>query len=83
MICFECLAATTALYTIEVYFWFVLVAVPLLVAGGGGALGVGHLLDSDEIQHGKKFDSSRIEVSGERGRGNLTGRSGNMGNLFL
>lgn len=51
---------------------------PILVAAGGGGLGVGHLLDSDETQHGRLFDIGRIEVSGQRGHGNLTGGAGNM-----
>lgn len=38
-------------------------AVPLLVAGGGGGLGVGRYLDED-IQHGKKFIPGKKDVSG-------------------
>lgn len=57
--------------------FFDTVAVPILVAGGGGGLGVGQLLD-DETQHGKIFDSLRIEVSGQQnGDVNVTGGAGN------
>lgn len=60
------------------FFHLFIVAVPILVAAGGGGLGVGHLLD-DETQHGKTFDSGRVEVSGERhGDVNVTGGAGNI-----
>lgn len=52
------------------------VAVPLLVVGGGGGLGFGHAME-DKNQHGKVYDSARVEVSGQRhGELNITGGAG-------
>lgn len=54
------------------------VAVPLLVAGGGGGLGVGNFIENNQ-QHGRVYDSSRQEISGNRnGDLNVTGGAGNM-----
>lgn len=54
------------------------IAVPLLVAAGGGGLGVGHFIE-DNQQHGRIYDSSRHEVSGSRhGDANITGGAGNI-----
>lgn len=53
------------------------VAVPLLVAGGGGGLGIGPFTE-DDMQHGRIYESLRIEVSGQRhGEANITGGAGN------
>lgn len=52
------------------------VAIPLLVAAGGGGLGFGHAME-DKNQHGKVYDSARVEVSGQRhGELNITGGAG-------
>lgn len=52
------------------------VVVPLLVAAGGGGLGIGHFTE-DDLQHGHIYESTRIEVSGQRhGEANITGGSG-------
>lgn len=54
------------------------VAVPLMVAAGGGGLGVGHFsMAEDNQQHGRVHDSARDEVSGQRhGDTNATGGAG-------
>lgn len=52
------------------------VAVPLVVAGGGGGLGIGRYLD-DSLQHGRVYDSSESDVSGQMiGETNKTGGPG-------
>lgn len=52
------------------------VAVPLMVAAGGGGLGIGHFIE-DNQQHGRVYDSARVEVSGQRhGELNITGGAG-------
>lgn len=52
------------------------VAVPLVVAGGGGGLGIGRYLD-DSLQHGRVYDSSELDVSGQMiGETNKTGGPG-------
>lgn len=57
------------------------VAIPLLVAAGGGGLGYGHAME-DKSQHGKIYDSARVEVSGQRhGEANYTGGAGKTLNL--
>ena len=38
-------------------------AVPLIVAGGGGGLGIGRYLD-DEIQQAKGFVAEKQDISG-------------------
>lgn len=59
------------------------VAIPLLVAAGGGGLGYGHAME-DKSQHGKIYDSTRVEVSGQRhGEANYTGGAGNKQNLCI
>lgn len=59
------------------------VAVPLLVAGGGGGLGIGHVIE-DNQQHGRVYDSSRAEVSGQRhGEFNNTGGAGKYKKNYL
>lgn len=52
------------------------VAVPLIVAGGAGGLGIGRYLD-DDLQHGRGIELDRLEVSGQRhGEMNRTGGPG-------
>lgn len=51
-------------------------AVPLMIASGGGGLGIGHFIE-DNQQHGRVFNSARVEVSGQRhGEFNITGGAG-------
>lgn len=54
------------------------VAVPLLIAAGGGGLGVGRHFDRNDIQHGKGFDDiNQIDSNGNMvGEINKTGGSG-------
>lgn len=52
------------------------IAVPLLVAAGGGGLGIGNFIE-DNQQHGRIYDSTRVEVSGRKhGESNVTGGAG-------
>lgn len=47
-----------------------------MVAAGGGGLGIGHFIE-DNQQHGRVYDSARVEVSGQRhGELNITGGAG-------
>lgn len=48
----------------------------MLIAGGGGGIGIGHLND-DEIQHGRDTKIGQTELSGlRRGENNVTGGAG-------
>lgn len=52
-------------------------AVPLLIAGGAGGLGIGRYLDDDLQQHGRGYEPERSDVSGQRhGEMNRTGGPG-------
>lgn len=52
-------------------------AVPLLIAGGAGGLGIGRYLDDDLQQHGRGYEPERLDVSGQRhGEMNRTGGPG-------
>lgn len=52
-------------------------AVPLLIAGGAGGLGIGRFLNDDLQQHGRNFEPERLDVSGQRhGETNRTGGPG-------
>lgn len=52
-------------------------AVPLLIAGGAGGLGIGRYLDDDLQQHGRGYEAERFDVSGQRhGEMNRTGGPG-------
>lgn len=53
------------------------IAVPLIIAGGAGGLGIGRYLDDDLQQHGRGYESERLDVSGQRhGEMNRTGGPG-------
>lgn len=52
-------------------------AMPLVIAAGGGGLGIGRYLDDDSQQHGRGYEPDRPEVNGQmHGETNRTGGPG-------
>lgn len=44
---------------------FVCTAIPLIVAGGGGGIGIAHSID-EKIQHGSGYEIGQADLSGHR-----------------